>query len=100
MTNNFNSIYIAKVLESTYPEKSVQIAFITTPGIIFMKVKVYLTSIFIFLTLTTIHTQNITGNLEGYLVDTSAAPIEGVNILLESKNLQGVRGTATPIDDL
>ncbi len=39
--------------------------------------------------------QDITGNIEGYIVDTLGSPLTGVNILLESKNLQGTRGSAT-----
>ncbi|MEJ2617826.1 MAG: carboxypeptidase-like regulatory domain-containing protein, partial [Ignavibacteriaceae bacterium] len=60
-----------------------------------MKIKVYLTSLFTFLTLTASYSQNINGNLEGYIVDTSSVPVEGVNILLGGINLQGIRGTTT-----
>ena len=63
--------------------------------VIFIKIKIYLISVFIFLSLVTIQAQNITGNLEGYIVDSSGVPLEGVNILLESESLQGNRGTIT-----
>ncbi len=39
--------------------------------------------------------QDISGNIEGYIVDTLGSPLTGVNILLESENLQGTLGAAT-----
>ena len=42
-----------------------------------------------------INAQDITGNIEGRIVDTSDAPLFEVNISLQSKNLQGIRGSAT-----
>jgi len=42
--------------------------------------------------------QNITGNLEGWIVDSAAAPLYGVNITLQSENLQGLRGVSTNDD--
>lgn len=39
--------------------------------------------------------QDITGNIEGYIMDTVGAPLSKVNISLQSESLQGIRGTAT-----
>ena len=39
--------------------------------------------------------QDISGSIEGYIVDTLGSPLTGVNILLESENLQGTLGAAT-----
>ena len=39
--------------------------------------------------------QDITGSLSGQVSDTPGAGAAGVNISVESDNLQGVRGTAT-----
>ena len=41
------------------------------------------------------YAQDITGNIEGYIIDSSNVPLLGVNILLESENLQGTLGAAT-----
>lgn len=58
-----------------------------------MKIKVYLISLFTFIIFTTVYSQDINGNLEGHIVDISAAQIKGVNILLEGINLQEIHGT-------
>jgi len=42
--------------------------------------------------------QNVTGNLEGRIVDTTGTALKGVNISLQSKSLQGIRGTSTDED--
>ncbi len=39
--------------------------------------------------------QNITGNIEGNVVDSTNSSLSGVNISLESKDLQGILGTAS-----
>ena len=39
--------------------------------------------------------QNISGNLEGRIVDTLGIPISNVNISLQSESLQGIKGSAT-----
>jgi hypothetical protein len=39
--------------------------------------------------------QDITGKIEGRVVDSTGAPLFGVNISLQSKNMQGLRGTTT-----
>jgi hypothetical protein len=39
--------------------------------------------------------QDITGNLEGRIIDTTGIPLSGVNISVQSENLQGIKGTAT-----
>ena len=41
--------------------------------------------------------QDVTGNLEGRVSDTTGVPLSEVNITLQSENLQGVRGTATDV---
>ena len=42
--------------------------------------------------------QDITGNIEGRIADTTDSPLTGVNILLESENLQGIRGSSSDIN--
>ena len=42
--------------------------------------------------------QSITGNLEGRIIDSLGTPLGGVNILLESENLQGIRGSSSDIN--
>ncbi len=49
--------------------------------------------IFNILSAVTAHAQEITGNIEGHIVNSSGKPIPEVNISLLSKNLQGIRGT-------
>jgi hypothetical protein len=39
--------------------------------------------------------QDITGNIEGRIVDSVGTPLFGVNISLKSESLQGLRGTST-----
>ena len=39
--------------------------------------------------------QDINGKIEGRVVDTTETPLYGVNISLQSENLQGLRGTST-----
>ena len=60
-----------------------------------MKIKAYLTLVFIIVSWIIIHAQDITGNIEGYIVDSLRTPLVGVNVLLESDNLQGIKGTST-----
>jgi hypothetical protein len=43
-------------------------------------------------------TQDISGNLEGRVTDTTGIPLAGVNISLRSESLQGMRGTITNDD--
>ena len=51
--------------------------------------------IFIFISSLSPFAQSITGNLEGRIVDTTETSISGVNILIQSKSLQGTKGTST-----
>ena len=39
--------------------------------------------------------QDIAGNMEGRVSDTTGVPLSGVNISLQSESLQGIKGTAT-----
>ena len=39
--------------------------------------------------------QDITGNIEGMVTDSLSNPLPGVNISVQSENLQGLKGTAT-----
>ncbi len=39
--------------------------------------------------------QDIAGNIEGRIIDTLGTPLLGVDVLLQSENLQGIRGAAT-----
>ena len=41
------------------------------------------------------YAQDISGNIEGRISDTTGTPLSGVNISLQSKNLQGIKGTVT-----
>lgn len=41
------------------------------------------------------YAQDIAGNIEGRIIDTLGTPLSGVNISLQSENLQGIKGTAT-----
>lgn len=42
--------------------------------------------------------QEITGKIEGRIVDSTGTPLYGVNISLQSENLQGIQGTSTNDD--
>jgi len=42
-----------------------------------------------------IRAQDITGKIEGRIVDSTKTPLYGVNISLQSENLQGLRGAST-----
>jgi len=44
---------------------------------------------------TTAHTQNIRGNLEGQVVDANGKPLLAVNIVVTGDNVQGRRGATT-----
>jgi hypothetical protein len=44
------------------------------------------------------YAQDITGNLEGRISDTTGAPLSGVNITVQSDNLQGIKGTVTYVN--
>ena len=55
----------------------------------------YLILVFIIISSITVYAQDITGNIEGQIVDTSGTPMFGVNISLQSENLQGIRGGTT-----
>jgi len=42
-----------------------------------------------------LNAQDITGNIEGLITDSTGTPLPGVNISVQSENLQGTKGTAT-----
>ena len=42
-----------------------------------------------------VYAQDITGSIEGMVIDTIGSPLSGVNISLQSENLQGIQGTST-----
>lgn len=44
---------------------------------------------------TILYSQQTTGNLEGYAVEKTGIPLQAVNILVSSPDLQGIRGTAS-----
>lgn len=60
-----------------------------------MKNRSSLTLFIIIFIMKLVSAQDITGNLEGRIVDTSEIPISGVNILIRSESLQGTKGTST-----
>ena len=51
--------------------------------------------IILFLISRMILAQDIAGNIEGRVSDTTGVPLSGVNISVQSENLQGIKGTAT-----
>ena len=60
-----------------------------------MKIKVYGAIFFILIFRIPIDAQNITGNIEGHIVDSMGVALSEVNVSLRSENLQGIRGTST-----
>ena len=54
----------------------------------------FLLHIFLFIP-AILYGQDITGNIEGLIRDSSGVSLSGVNILVQSENLQGTKGTAT-----
>ncbi|HSR17885.1 MAG TPA: TonB-dependent receptor, partial [Ignavibacteriaceae bacterium] len=60
-----------------------------------MKNKSPLSLIIFFLFIKTIAAQNITGDIEGRVINSTGAPLSEVNITLQSESLQGLRGAST-----
>ena len=50
---------------------------------------------FLFFFTVIINAQDITGNLDGLISDSLSSPLPGVNVTVQSENLQGLKGTAT-----
>jgi hypothetical protein len=63
-----------------------------------MNCNLRLTFVVIIILSRNIFSQDISGNLEGRVSDTTGIPLAGVNISLQSKSLQGMRGTITNDD--
>ncbi len=55
----------------------------------------FISLFFLFFFSVLINAQDITGNLEGLVSDSLGTPLPGVNITVQSNNLQGIKGTAT-----
>jgi hypothetical protein len=51
--------------------------------------------VLIFFISTSALSQDISGNLEGLVSDSLGSPLPGVNVTVQSENLQGLKGTAT-----
>ena len=60
-----------------------------------MKIKTILSFLLLFACIGTSFAQDISGNIEGRVTDSTGIPLSGVNLLLQSENLQGIKGTAT-----
>lgn len=60
-----------------------------------MKCNLRLTFVAIIILSRYVFSQDITGNIEGIIVDTSGVQLSMVNIYIQSENLQGIRGTST-----
>jgi Carboxypeptidase regulatory-like domain len=60
-----------------------------------MKKKLSFALSFLFFISIIISAQDITGNIEGRVLDAKGTSLSGVNITLQSENLQGVKGTAS-----
>ncbi len=60
-----------------------------------MKIKIFCALIFVALQSGMIRAQNITGNIEGKIVDSIDVPLTGADILVEGESLQGIRGAST-----
>lgn len=58
------------------------------------KKRLLISSLFFSLTLA-IHAQQMTGNLEGRILDPEGLPVASVNVIITGPNLQGTRGTTT-----
>ncbi len=58
-----------------------------------MKIILFLALLFVIVQADIIIPQNIAGNLEGRIADTTGTPLSGVNISVMSENLQGIKGT-------
>ena len=59
-------------------------------------ITIYLSIVFLFLVLSPItFPQEITGNIEGRVRDSTGNPMQGINITVFSKSLQGSKGTTT-----
>ena len=60
-----------------------------------MKIAIRLTLLCLTLAVGTPRAQEVTGNLEGRVLDTQGEAIAGVNITVQGPRLQGVRGTTS-----
>jgi hypothetical protein len=60
-----------------------------------LKIGIFLVVIYLSPFMNFLSAQNITGNLEGRISDSTRAPLSSVNITLQSENLQGLRSAST-----
>ena len=91
LANNFFSIYIILNVKNIFSRITVQTISYSS-AVRFMKIKAL---VFILVLPIITYAQDITGNIEGRIVDTSGIPLTGVDITLQSENMQGIRGASS-----